>query len=96
MKLIASHLSISYKSTQHIWRNVFGMKRGLVPKDMNLLQKQRLVDVSKETLNNLAEDNTLIINIISKVSENLANYAPAETVEKKFAEGTKDHPSRVL
>ena len=48
--------------------HVLGMKRvadRLVPKDLNLLQKERRVEVAKETLANVADDPTFIKRIIT-------------------------------
>ena len=68
IRKVAEALNICYGSTQHIVVHVLVMKRfaaRLVPKDLNLLQKERRVEVAKEMLANVADDPTFIKRIIT-------------------------------
>ena len=65
---VAEALNISYGSIQHIVVHVLGMKSvacRLVPKDPNILQKERRVEVAKEMLANVADDPKFIKRIIT-------------------------------
>lgn len=65
---IAEDLNTPYKSTEHILVNILGRKRvnaRLIPKDLNLLQKRRRVEVAKTMLEILAADPTFIKRIIT-------------------------------
>lgn len=68
IRKVAALLDISYGSAEHILADVLGMKRvagRLVPKEMNFLQKQYRMDISKEMISNADSDPTFIKRIIT-------------------------------
>lgn len=65
---ISALLDISFGSAEHILVDILGMKRvaaRLVPKELNFLQKQRRIDVSKEMIFNAESDPTFMERIIT-------------------------------
>ncbi|XP_014091877.1 protein GVQW3 [Bactrocera oleae] len=91
---IAEDLNISYGSAQQILINVLGMKRvndTLVPKEMNLLQKRRRVEVAREMLDNVAEDHTFIKRIVTGDVAWVYEY-DVEAVEQSTEKSTNNEP----
>uniref|UniRef100_A0A0K8WBT5 Mos1 transposase HTH domain-containing protein n=1 Tax=Bactrocera latifrons TaxID=174628 RepID=A0A0K8WBT5_BACLA len=91
---IAEDLNISYGSTQQILNNVLGMKRvndTLVPKDLNLLQKRRRIEIAKEMLDNLAEDPKFIKRIITGDAAWVCEY-DVDAAEKSCEKSINNEP----